>query len=215
MNPMRGLGDGGRLRQRGPSDGTIASRNGNPTTTPVPRRNARREVLPRIEHDPGPLSPLSNFSRTAVPGPGRPCASGTARSSRCPSQSTRSGSCRVPRHARSSHHRHVVRLDAAAQRVGQQLLGKGLHELFGAPQERGAQVHRARERRCRPRACPTDRWRCPRSGPCAPGAHGVEVLEREAQRIHDAVAGVARRLGPVLLHDGAHRAAPSRRPCSP
>ena len=40
----------------------------------------------------------------------------------------------------------------------------------------------------------------------APLADRVEVLEREAERIHHAVAGVAGRLGAVLLHDLAHRA---------
>ena len=38
-----------------------------------------------------------------------------------------------------------------------------------------------------------------------PVADRVEVFERKAQRIHDAVAGIARRLGAVQLHDLADR----------
>src|SRR5882672_7538519 len=100
---------------------------------------------------------------------------------------------------------HVAVVELAAQRERQQVFGERLEELVRASRQRRAQLggtvdlgavrqHAARvDRRMRirvVRAVLSDR---------------AEVLEREAQRIHDAVARVARGVLAVLLEACAQR----------
>ena len=73
-------------------------------------------------------------------------------------------------------------------------------------EQRVAQLDRAVDGACRPRAGPTSRSACrPRDPSSRQRPDRVEVLEREAERIHHAVAAVARRVA-----RGAPRAARAR-----
>ena len=114
---------------------------------------------------------------------------------------------------RASHHpadrRRVVVHDAAAERVGQQLFRHGPDELAVPPR---AAVLRGTRAGCR-RSRRTDSMVASMSAPTvlvAPAPDRVEVFEREAERVHTAMAGGADRVLPVRLHPLAQRRRPGR-----
>ena len=98
----------------------------------------------------------------------------------------------------------VVFFDAAADRIGQQPLGEGLHEHVLLAQQHFAQARRPVERG----AVRQDAGGIDRPGPrrrrVAPAAEAVEILQRKAERVHDPVADGALRIGPMLLHALTH-----------
>ncbi len=107
--------------------------------------------------------------------------------------------------------RHVVVLEAAAQRIGQQLLGQRVHEALGPRGQRRAQLGDAVELAAvGQRAGRVDRVERLVDDP--PLAGRVEVLEREAGRVDHRVAGGAGRVVAVLRHPLAHRRRPGLRP---
>ena len=103
-----------------------------------------------------------------------------------------------------AHRRLVVIFQAAAQRIHQQLFRDGLKILVAVAVEQrllqpgGAGKLGAVGQLGR---CIDDRADIFD----APLAHPIVILQREAQRIHAAMAGSAHRIGPVLLHLLAHR----------
>ena len=113
-----------------------------------------------------------------------------------------------------AHHGHVVVLQAAAERVGQQLLGERVDEDVRVRQQRLAQLARRRrpalpsvscaarvDRRAGLARPPARRRR--RSSPCAKPSGSI-----------DPVAARARGIGPMRLHPLAHRPRRARRPRS-
>src|SRR5580765_3123020 len=102
-----------------------------------------------------------------------------------------------------AYRRRIVVLDAAAERVDQQLLREGGHHRIGLTEQPAAQTGGAVE--LRPvwqRGRHIDRL-VVLGGP--PLSRRVEILEGEAERIHARVATRARRIGAVLLHALAKR----------
>ena len=104
-------------------------------------------------------------------------------------------------------------LEAPSQRVGEQLLG-----------HRRRRTARAGQSACRsatgpstfvPSASSLDASIGARGSLRPPGADGVEVLQREAERVHELVAAGARRVGAMLLHLLAHRQRTRPVRCSP
>ena len=94
-------------------------------------------------------------------------------------------------------------VEPPAERVGQQLLGHRPGEELGTREERLSQRHDTIDAGAVGElARRVDR----RAGVLgAPRAHGVEVLERESDRIHDLVAAGACRIRAVLGHLLPHR----------
>ena len=132
---------------------------------------------------------------------------GTRRSSRSPSRSTRSDTCRAPRRARSgapSACRNTPRVRPSAYVIS--LSVSVCTNCSGRLMSATAKIGRAADRRAVDQLAGRVDLRAGVSVLSSPLANGVEVLEREAKRIHHAVAGVARRLRAMLLHDLAHRA---------
>ena len=109
-----------------------------------------------------------------------------------------------------AHGRHVVVLEAAAQRVGHELLGRRLHEPIGVLQQRVAQVDHAVDLGAVDEPCASRRSVAMLLG--APAADRVEVLHREADGVHDLVAARAERPRGVQLHLLAQRARMVLRP---
>ena len=94
-------------------------------------------------------------------------------------------------------------MQVAADGVHQQPLGHGADKLLGLTQQNALQPGDSLEfRPLRKHACRVDRLL---AVAIAPAAHGVEVLHREADRVHPRVAAGARRRGPVLNHRVAKR----------
>ena len=94
----------------------------------------------------------------------------------------------------------------AAERIGQQLLGHRPDEDVRLAQQRLPQLDHAVDRRAvdqLPRG--VDRRAARAAVARAPGADGVEVLEREPDRVDHPVAAGARRVAAVLLQALAHR----------
>ena len=104
-----------------------------------------------------------------------------------------------------AHERHVVILDAVAQGVRQQHLGHVPREHVRVPQDRLPQRGRAVDRRAVGQVATPGRLSRRYHRP--PAADAVEVLEGEADRVHELVAARARRILAVLLHAVAHRLA--------
>ena len=104
-------------------------------------------------------------------------------------------------------HRHVVVFDAAAQRVRHQLLGDHADELRRIAQQRLPQLDRAVDLLCRPTASTDgiDRHAAVAALLGPPLAVGVEVLEREPDRVHQLVAAGARLVLAVQRHLLAQR----------
>ena len=129
----------------------MASSSGSASAAPTPRRNVRRRDRT--------ISLSSTFVwltqlHHSLSAP----ASGTARSSRCRAPETRTGS----RHGAAARHdvadgRHVVVLEPAAERVGQQLLRHRADEHVRPLQQRLHAAPRRRRLGCRLRARPTRR----------------------------------------------------------
>ena len=124
-----------------------------------------------------------------------------------PTRSPKTGSPRRP--PRRTMRRTVgmsAILERPAEPVSHELLGQRLHELLGALRAAPA---RSATRPVDGRAVGQHARRVDRGAGfavlVAPSADGVEVLEREAERIDDAVAGVAGRIGAVRLEALAHR----------
>src|SRR6516225_204386 len=98
----------------------------------------------------------------------------------------------------------VVLLDAASEPVGQETLGEGLHKHLAFGDQDVAQAPWSVERGAvGQHAGGVDRPAAFLAG-IAPAADAVIVLERKADRIHEAVADRALRARPVLLHALAH-----------
>ena len=185
------------------SAGTMLSRNGSAIAAPRPRSTVRRGIAIFVMI----MTCASHVRSRRVRVNRRPVriwngvALRDAQNDRRPAVI---GGRRVPHDL--PDRRHVVGLDAPADRVGHQLFGHGPDELAPArPQHEIAQAARAVDRRGRRAARPSSRPACPPSI-VAPPADRVELLEREPQRIHHGVAARARRILPVLLHPLAHRA---------
>ncbi len=98
---------------------------------------------------------------------------------------------------------HVEMLDAAAEAVGHQALREAGEEHVLVLQQRRAQAVRAGHLRAVVEIA--DRIDEVAVVANAPAAGDVEVLEREAERIDHAMAGVALRIGAMLLHALARR----------
>ena len=98
---------------------------------------------------------------------------------------------------------HVVVLDPAAERVGQQVFGEAPGERLRAPEQRGPQVAGAFERRAVVEFAERLDRRARVADP--PRSRHVEVLEREPDGVDEAVAGNAVRVGGVLLETLSHR----------
>ena len=104
---------------------------------------------------------------------------------------------------------HVVGAEAAAEPVDQELFGQRLHEDIRPFQERLAQpVHAVDLVAVGEHVGGLDRHAALVAQP--PRAHGVEVLEREPDRVHQAVTGGTGGVRPVLLHLLPHRARRAR-----
>ena len=105
-------------------------------------------------------------------------------------------------------------VEAAAQGIGEHLLGEASGERIPARPEHGPQLGRPPELAAAGE--PARRHRSARpSSRVRQAADGVEVLEAEAERVHPAVARGAGRVGPVPLHPLAERARGSGRLASP
>ena len=166
-----------RSARRAANAGTIASSNGSRRSAEAAQERAPRQGSFRDDHD---LSP--HLKRRAL--------------RRCRERTARSDSRRAPRRARCAHRRHVVGLDAAAERVGQELLGQRCDERSDDEQHR---AEPSRPLNAVPSAVRRRRRSARRLVDRAPAADRVEVLEREAERIHQRVARRARRVRAVLL----------------
>ena len=102
----------------------------------------------------------------------------------------------------------IVVLDAAAERVRHQVLRERADERRRALDQRALRAPRGSRSACRRRAgraCrPASRSRAIRHWP-----DDIEVVEREADRIHVLMARLALRIGAVLLHPLARREQPA------
>jgi Nif-specific regulatory protein len=107
--------------------------------------------------------------------------------------------------------RHVRVLDAPTQRVGHHLLDEHAHELQRVAQQRRSQSNRAVH------LLPVEQFHLHVDGHAAvaallgaPARVGVEVLEREPDRVHDFVATGTRRCSVLLQRKNERREASSR-----
>src|SRR4030095_5000526 len=103
-----------------------------------------------------------------------------------------------------TNRRQIVVLDAAAERIGEQLLGGGAEKIFAVLlAQQLVQTGRTVELGAVGQLAAGVDWR---AGILAtPPADRVVVLQREADLIHAAVAGGAGRIAPVHFHLLAHR----------
>ena len=101
--------------------------------------------------------------------------------------------------------RHVPWLQLAGRRVRQHAFDKRLDELFGTPQQRVAQIVRPVERSAVGQLARRVNRHARVAIAISPLSGGIEVFEREAERIHHRVAGRTRRVRPMLRHHLAHR----------
>src|SRR5207249_3368622 len=188
--------------------GTIASSNGSATVTPAPLRNIRRGMcffetnilaaplftLPvarrlRLTRNRGLRAPGIHLKRLALD---------DAEDERREAVVV---ACGIPRDG--ADQRHVLILDAAAQAIRQQFFGHDFHELTGVPKQPFPQTRRAVDfravvhlgRRVDGRSLLVR----------SPQANAVEVLEREADRVHQTVALDAVRADPMVQHLLPHR----------
>src|SRR6185503_3292667 len=90
-----------------------------------------------------------------------------------------------------------------AEGIRHEFFGERLHELIGPAEQLVAQVHRAFDYRAVQIVAGVDD-RARLTILVAPGPDGIEVLEREPDRIDDAVAGIARRIRAMGDHALAH-----------
>ena len=101
--------------------------------------------------------------------------------------------------ARDAAHRgQIARIQTPPERVGEQLLRERAREVLLMTGDELPQAGDALERACRRGARPTHPWDAVARRP--PLAECIEVLEREAERIHPHVADGARRVLPVRFH---------------
>src|SRR5689334_359654 len=187
--PSRGAG-AAAVAANAVAAGIIASSSGKPIAMPAPRSTARREMCLRVMN-------ISSSPRSSI---------GTRRfrvDRRCgaPHLKCRTGHDahhqslepivvgRGRAHDRA-HARHVLVIERTTERVRHELLGQVLHELIRLAQQRVAQIVRAIEQRAvRQLAVRVDRA-AREAIALAVLADGVEVLQREAERIEQSVATV-------------------------
>ena len=121
---------------------------------------------------------------------------------RFPARASRTGSSACRRRAQSRGRPACRVFDATAERVGQQLLGQRARRTSPAASTGLAEA--TGPSTVVPSASWPDASTAPPSFLRPPLADAVEVLEREAERIHHAVAARARRVLAVLLQPLAH-----------
>ena len=98
-------------------------------------------------------------------------------------------------------------LERAAERVSHEFLGQSLHELLGPREQRARAARPGPVTGVPSTSTPDASIGAPASRSIgAPAADRVEILEREAERVDDAVARVARRIRAVRFEPRAHRA---------
>src|SRR4051812_28676950 len=95
-------------------------------------------------------------------------------------------------------------LNAAAERIRHEFFGERFNKLIRPAFERLPQIDRTGDRTSIDQLSGRIDER---AGPAvfrAPCADRIEILERESERVHNAMTSVARWLCPVLFHDLAH-----------
>ena len=103
-----------------------------------------------------------------------------------------------------THGRHVVVIERASDGIGQQLLGQGRQEPVRSRQQR--RLEAGGPSNCVPSGSTADASiGCGGLAARPPLADGVEVLERETERIHHRMTARADRVGAMLRQPLAHR----------
>ena len=140
MAPNRSGGRARRLRQRLEA-GTIDSRNGSASVVPMPRSIVRRGNARFVMNMETPLSRVRVAGRRRI----RVfCRIWNGALFTMPRTSAENRSrCRAGVAHDAAHHRHVVILQAAAERINQQLLGQRPHEHVGVLEQRRPQADHA------------------------------------------------------------------------
>src|SRR5262245_14339875 len=167
--------------------GSIDSNSGKASVTPVPRKNVRRERCFLL------MKFISSSSLSILRSHLKRLALHNTENER---RKTIIVACRLPNDV--SDGGHVVGRDRAPRSVSQQLFRSDGHKHVGPIQQRPSQARGAIE------PCAIHHFGggidAGLAVVLAPLADQVEILEREADGIHDAVAGRAYSLAAVQLH---------------
>src|SRR5712691_1293554 len=208
MPTTRPLEGAAAVCARAVAAGTIASSNGSAKVTPAPLRNIRRGIcFFETNMLAAPLFTILVARRLRLTRNGRVHALRVhlKRLALDDAEDERGEAvvvlCGIPRDG--ADQRHVLILDAAAQAIRQQFFGHDLHELTGVSKQPFPQTRRAVDFRAVVHlgGRVDGRSLLVRS----PQANAVEILEREADRVHQTVALDAVRADPMVQHLLPHR----------